>query len=170
ELARAEQLPFADQTFDATLAQLVVHFMKDPVVGIREMARVTRQGGVVAACVWDHAGNQGPLNVFWDAARELAPDLEDESQLPGTSEGHLAHLFAEAGVGDIEGGALTIAVVHPTFDEWWEPFTLGVGPAGAYLLGLDPQQQVELRDRCRGLLPPGPFTQTAVAWSARGQV
>ena len=69
--AAAESLPFPDATFDAALAQLVVHFMADPVAGLREMARVTRQGGVVAACVWDHAGGQGPLGLFWSAAREL---------------------------------------------------------------------------------------------------
>src|SRR6185503_13524175 len=46
--ASAEALPFADRAFDATLAQLVVHFMTDPVAGLREMARVTRGGGTVA--------------------------------------------------------------------------------------------------------------------------
>ena len=68
ERASAEHLPFADQAFDAALAQLVVHFMADPVAGLREMARVTRKQGIVAACVWDHAGGQGPLSVFWEAA------------------------------------------------------------------------------------------------------
>src|SRR5918999_1920901 len=81
--AAAEQLPFEDETFDASLAQLVVHFMSDPVAGLREMARVTRKGGVVAACVWDHAGGRGPLSVFWKAARELDPGVDDESQLAG---------------------------------------------------------------------------------------
>jgi SAM-dependent methyltransferase len=88
--AAAEQLPFADQMFDTALAQLVVHFMADPVVGLREMARVTRTGGVVAACVWDHAGGRGPLSLFWNAARELDPDVEDESQLAGARRGQLA--------------------------------------------------------------------------------
>ena len=68
--APAEALPFADDLFDAALAQLVVHFMADPVAGLREMARVTRLGGVVAACVWDFAGGRGPLGPFWaDGAR-----------------------------------------------------------------------------------------------------
>jgi SAM-dependent methyltransferase len=78
-VARAEQLPFADASFDAALAQLVVHFMADPVGGLRDMARVTREEGVVAACVWDHAGGQGALSVFWEAARELDPDVVDET-------------------------------------------------------------------------------------------
>ena len=54
-VATAESLPFDDDAFDAVLAQLVVHFMADPVAGLAEMARVARPGGTVAACVWDHA-------------------------------------------------------------------------------------------------------------------
>ena len=96
QLASAEQLPFEDGAFDAALAQLVVHFMADPVAGLREMARVTRPGGVVAACVWDHAGERTPLGAFWQAARELDPGVHDESDLAGAREGHLRELF-EAG-------------------------------------------------------------------------
>src|SRR4029078_9295024 len=96
------------------------------------MARVTRKHGVVAACVWDHAGGQGPLSLFWRAALELDRDAEDESQLAGTREGHLAELFRAAGLGEVEQGVLSVAVEHPSFQEWWEPFTLGVGPAGSY--------------------------------------
>ena len=70
----AEDLPFADDSFDAALAQLVVHFMTDPVQGLREMRRVTRPGGTVGACVWDHGGGQGPLSLFWRAGHDLAPD------------------------------------------------------------------------------------------------
>jgi SAM-dependent methyltransferase len=168
--AAAEQLPFADQAFDAALAQLVVHFMTDPVAGIREMARVTREEGVVAACVWDQADGQGPLSLFWDAARELDPDVEDESQLAGTREGHLAQLFRAAGLREIEDGALSINVEHPSFEDWWEPFTLGVGPAGSYAAGLDAERQAKLRDRCRERLPGAPFVLTAWAWAARGLV
>src|SRR5438128_355751 len=72
--ASAERLPFEDRAFDAALAQLVVHFMTDPVAGLTEMPRVTRRDGVVAACVWDHGGSRGPLSLFWQAARELEPD------------------------------------------------------------------------------------------------
>lgn len=168
--AAAEQLPFADQMFDAALAQLVVHFMTHPVVGLREMTRVTRKHGVVAACVWDHAGGQGPLGLFWEAARELDPDVEDESQLAGAREGHLAQLFQAAGLRDIEDSTLAVNVEHPSFEDWWEPFTLGVGPAGSYAAGLDPKRQTRLRELCREMLPPAPFVLTARAWAARGLV
>ncbi|MGH2417086.1 MAG: class I SAM-dependent methyltransferase, partial [Candidatus Limnocylindria bacterium] len=168
--ASAEALPFDDGAFDAALAQLVVHFMAEPVVGLAEMARVTRRGGIVAACVWDHAGGGGPLNAFWTAARELESRIGDESQLAGAREGHLAELFHAAGLEDIQEATLTVSLEHPTFEDWWHPFTLGVGPAGAHVAGLDAEGQAELRERCRNLLPDAPFVLTARAWAARGRV
>ena len=161
--AAAEELPFADAEFDAALAQLVVQFMADPVGGLREMARVTRSGGVVAACVWDHGGGRGPLSPFWKAA-----GVEGEAERPGVSEGDLARLFDAAGLREIQATELSVAVQHPSFDEWWEPYTLGVGPAGAYAAGLDPERRAALRERCREQLPEAPFVLTAVAWAARG--
>jgi SAM-dependent methyltransferase len=167
--AAAEELPFADHAFGAALAQLVVHFMADPVAGLGEMARVTSAGGVVAACVWDHAGGRGPLSVFWDAARELDPDVDDESRLAGAREGHLVELFEAAGLRDVEDGDLSVDVEHPSFEEWWEPFTFGVGPAGGLVARLDPDRQAQLRDRCRKLLPEAPFVVSAHVWAARGR-
>ncbi len=165
--ASAERLPFPDQAFDATLAQLVVHFMSDPVGGVAEMVRVTRANGVVAACVWDHAG-QGPLSLFWRAAHELDPEVDDESELPGVREGHLAELFEAAGSREIAVGVFWASLEHATFDAWWEPFTRGVGPAGAFLASLSADRQVELRESCRRMSPETPFVVTARAWAARG--
>jgi len=169
--ASAEDLPFANHAFDATLAQLVVHFMTDPVAGLAEMARVTRQGGVVAACVWDFGGGgQGPLGPFWTAARELDPEVAGESQLPGAREGHLAKLLEAAGLRAIEETAHSASLEHASFEDWWEPFTLGVGPAGTYAAGLDEERQAELREACRRMLPSAPFSIAARAWAARGLV
>ncbi|MES2959748.1 MAG: class I SAM-dependent methyltransferase [Pseudomonadota bacterium] len=164
----AEHLPFPNATFDAALAQLVVHFMKDPVAGLAEMGRVTRQDGVVAACVWDHGGGEGPLRIFWDAARTLEPKIEGESQLAGARKGHLAELFEVANLRSIESTAFSVSLEHPTFDAWWEPFRSGVGPAGAYLASLGADQRIALREECRRRVPTQPFTVTAVAWAARG--
>ncbi len=166
--AAAEQLPFEDAEFDATLAQLVVLYMENPAAGVEEMVRVTRRRGVVAASVWDYAGGRGPISVLWDAARELDPEVVDQSHLAGVREGHLAELFAAAGLQEIEESALSIRVEHSSFEEWWEPFTLGVGPAGSYVAGLDPARQARLRERCREKLPTAPFLLTAHAWAARG--
>jgi SAM-dependent methyltransferase len=165
--AAAEELPFEDASFDAALAQLVVHFMTDPVAGLAEMRRVARAGSVVAASVWDHGGDAGPLSLYWEVVREVDPSNAGESQLAGATFGDLTRLFELAGLADIEEEALTVEVEHATFDEWWEPYTLGVGPAGAYVAGLDPERQEELRERCRERLPDAPFVISARAWVAR---
>jgi SAM-dependent methyltransferase len=166
----AERLPFPGGTFDAALAQLVVHFMTDPVAGLREMGRVTRPGGVVAACVWDHAGDRGPLTPFWRAVRELDPGADDESDRAGAREGHLAKLFAQAGLGQAQVTTLTVRVRQDGFEAWWEPYTFGVGPAGTYLVSLPADRREALRERCRRQLPAGPFEISATAWAVTSRI
>ena len=168
QLASAEDLPFRDGEFDAACAQLVVHFMSDPVAGLAEMARVTRSSGRVAACVWDHAGGRSPISAFWQGVRELRLGAEDESELPGARRGHLSELFGSAGIDRIEEAELTVRVEHERFDDWWSPFTLGVGPAGAYAQTLGDEELASVRDRCREFLGDGPFTLTTTVWAARG--
>lgn len=168
--ATAEQLPFEDHSFDVALAQLVVHFMSDPVAGLTEMARVTARGGVVAACVWDFHEGGSPLNTLWAAATELDPGAPGEAELPGTSRGHLGVLFQGAGLQNVEEATLTVEVQHPSFADWWEPFELGVGPAGAYVAGLEVTARRRLADRCHEMLGDGPFTIEAAAWAASGLV
>jgi SAM-dependent methyltransferase len=165
----AEQLPFADDSFDVAVAQLVVHFMTDPVAGLREMTRVTRPSGVVAASVWDHAGGGGPLATFWRAVTETDPGAHDESALAGAREGHLAQLCAAAGLTRIDSTALTVTVHYPTFDDWWQPYTLGVGPAGAYVAQLDDVRRDALRTRCADALPRAPFDVAATAWCVQAR-
>ncbi|HEY6963073.1 MAG TPA: class I SAM-dependent methyltransferase [Gaiellaceae bacterium] len=169
-VAPAEALPFADGAFDAALAQLVVHFMDDPVAGLREMARVTRSGGVVAACVWDYGGRRAPLSPFWNVLAELDPTAENESHLAGARDGHLVELLRAAGVRDPEQGELTVDVEYSSFEEWWEPYTQGVGPAGAYVARLGDGDRARLRDACRAALPEAPFVVHGTAWAARGTV
>jgi hypothetical protein len=134
------------------------------------MARVTRAVGVVAACVWDQAGGRGPASVFWRAARERDADVVDQSDDPGAREGHLIELLGSAGLSEVEEATLVSRVEHPTFDDWWVPFTFGVGPAGAYAATLDAHGRAELGERCRRLLPEFPVTQEASAWAACGVV
>lgn len=163
--ASAEDLPFDDDTFDVTLAQLVVHFMADPVRGLAEMSRVTRPGGTLGACVWDFGEGGSPLSVFWRAAREVDPAAPDEAGRPGTHQGQLVDLAHRAGLAAVEPGTVSVSVDFATFEAWWQPFGLGVGPIGAYVRGLDPDTLAALRARAAHLLPPAPFTITASAWS-----
>jgi SAM-dependent methyltransferase len=168
--AAAETLPFEAATFDAALAQLVVHFMAAPVVGLGEMRRVTRVGGVVAASVWDYGTERSPISPFWAVVRTVDPDARGESHMPGVREGDLEALFAAAGLAEIEGSTLAAAVTYPSFDDWWGPYTRGVGPGGAYVARLDPRQQDTLREACRRALPSPPITIEATAWACRGVV
>jgi SAM-dependent methyltransferase len=165
----AERLPFADDSFDAAAAQLVVHFMSDPVAGLREMARVVRSGGTVTACVWDHAGRGGPLTAFWQAVHDVDAGAVDEADLPGAREGHLEELATAAGLHDVEPSSISVTVGFETFADWWEPFTLGVGPAGAYVTRLDDARRAALMRRCEERLPPAPFDVVATAWCVRGR-
>jgi len=165
----AEKLPFENSAFDAAIAQLVVHFMADPRAGLQEMARVVRPGGVVAACVWDHETGRSPVSEFTRLAESFDHALGGREPRAGSRPGELVRLFREAGLEDVEETTLPSRIEHATFDEWWEPFTLGVGPLGARVAGLAPERQAALREHCRRELGPGPIVVDARAWTACGR-
>ena len=119
--------PLGSDTFDGAVAQLVVHFMTDPVQGLRDVFRPDELGGVVAACVWDFVEGGSPLSPFWAAARGIDPAAPNEDALPGTRRGHLAQLLVEAGADQVNEDALSITVQHDTFEDWWAPFELASG-------------------------------------------
>jgi SAM-dependent methyltransferase len=169
-VASAEDLPFADDAFDTVVAQLVVHFLDDPARGVAEMARVARPGGLVAASVWDFGGRRGPLGVFERATGDLSLAAPNERSRPGAVEGDLARLFDGAGLVDVESREVTVSVELESFDAWWEPFTLGAGPAGAFVRSLDPATRQLLQDHARTLVPDAAFTIDAAAWYALGRV
>ncbi len=166
-LGVAEEMPFEDGSFDVALASLSVPFMSDPVQGVREMARVAP---FVAVCVWDYNGGMEMLRVFWGAAREIDPELPGERRQIGGSPDDLGRIFAEAGLGEIEEGTLEVGAEYSGFDDWWEPFGYGIGPAGSYFVTLDDGQRAALREECRRRLgdPQGPFRGDAHAWVATG--
>lgn len=168
----AEHLPFPDGSFDAVLAQLVVQFMSDAPAGVREMRRCARPGGVLAACTWDYGDGMTMLSTFWGAALALDPAAPDEAAtLRYSGRGELGALWRETGLRDVEDGALTVKAGYASFDDFWEPFTLGVGPGGAYCASLDPERRSALREECFRRLgePTGPFTLGARAWYAVGR-
>jgi ubiquinone/menaquinone biosynthesis C-methylase UbiE len=166
--AAAERLPFADAAFDIAVAQLVVHFMADPLAGVTELRRVSRPEGVIAVSVWDFEGGRAPQSAFLAALRSVVPDADDEVDRTGARRGELALLLHEAGCRDIQETELEVTVVSATFNDWWEPYTLGVGPAGAQLVALDADRRRVVQERCRELLGSGPIHTKATAWAAKG--
>lgn len=167
----AEQLPWPDGEFDAALSCLVIAFMSDPDGGVREMARVTRPGGTVAACMWDIAsGGMTMLRIFWQAVRQFEPGVEGERGLAGTCEGDIAARFERAGLENVVGSVLPASADYAGFDDFWEPFTYAVGPAGQHLASLSATQRARVREACRAELPKGPFALDARAWCATGTV
>jgi SAM-dependent methyltransferase len=170
---RAEDLPYPDGRFDASLAELVLHFVGDPPAAAREMRRVVRQEGAVAACVWDFAAGMRMLRLFWDAALSVEPAAPDEAAtLRFGRDGEIGELFAEAGLVEIATGALEVEASYQGFDDFWLPFLTGSGPAGSFCAALDPERQAALREELRARLgsPEGPFTLLARAWYAVGHV
>jgi SAM-dependent methyltransferase len=174
-LAAAESLPFEDGTFDVAVSVLVVNFMSDSEAGVAEMCRVTRPGGIVAACVWDYAGEMTLLRAFWDVAAELDPDgvrdVDERTRMPFAGRGELGELWRAVGLADVEDGELVVTTDYESFDDLWEPFTRGVGPAGAYATSLEDRRRVALQtEYCRRLdVPDGPFQLSARAWYATGR-
>jgi SAM-dependent methyltransferase len=175
-LAAAEELPFADDSFDAALSQLVVNFMRDPRSGTRELARVTRAGGVVAACVWDYAGEMTLLRAFWDAAREIDPEraarADEGAVMAWCADGELGELWRAAGLRDVRTGELVVSVAYASFEDLWSPLPTGIAPAGAFCASLDDDRREALHDAYRARLCVGdaPFTLTARAWVVAGTV
>jgi SAM-dependent methyltransferase len=174
-LARAERLPFGDGTFDAVLSQLVVNFMRDPVQGVREMARVARPGAIVSSCVWDYAGEMTLLRAFWDAAREVAPEAaatsDEGTVMRWCREGELADLWHAAGLREVRFGPLIVAAQYADFEDLWSPFPHGVAPSGAFCKALSDPDRAALHDAYRRRLRVGdqPFELTARAWSVAGR-
>jgi ubiquinone/menaquinone biosynthesis C-methylase UbiE len=169
--AGGERLAWPDGEFDRVLSQLVVNFMDDAPEAAREMRRVARPGGVVAACVWDHERME-MLGTFWESALALDPAAPTEASRMrfGTPE-ELRELWAQAGLEGIVTDSLEVTEHYASFDDYWEPFTAGVGPGGAYCVSLDEPARDALRAECRRRLgdPAGAFTLRAAAWAVRGR-
>jgi SAM-dependent methyltransferase len=173
-VAGAEQLPFADDAFDAVLSQLVVNFIGDPLAGIREMTRVTRDGGVVASCVWDYADAMTLLRTYWDAAREVEPGraaaADEAVVMQWCREGELADLWERAGLRDVRAGELVVSASYESFEQLWAPLPTGIAPAGAFCASLpeDKREQLKAAYKARLGIDDGPFELTARAWAAIG--
>ena len=176
EFGDAKALPFPDNTFDCTLSMLVLNFVPDPAVALDQMIRVTRPGGVVAAAVWDYGDGMGMLRAFWDEAVALAPAAgsRDERHMALCAREALVELWLAHGLRDVDEQPLTIEMAFSSFDDYWQPFCRGQGPAGVYVASLaesDRQAlQNRLRDRLMNNAPDAGFTLRGRAWAVRGVV
>ncbi len=173
-VAAAEELPFADDSFDGAFAQLVVNFMSDAERGVGEMKRVVKQGGTVAACTWDYAGEMTMLRAYWDAAREIAPEaaqVDEAATMRYATVEELTGLWQKVGLDEVRGGELWVSAAYEDFDDLWLPFPSGIGPAGAFCAALEPERQEALRTAFARRLgdPSGPFELRARAWYAVGR-
>jgi SAM-dependent methyltransferase len=173
--AGAEALPLANEAFDAVLSQLVLNFLDDAPAAVREMARVTRPGGLIAACVWDYSGEMHLLRAFWDAALEVKPAAaseHDEARMRWAREGELGELWRSVGLLRIRSTQLRVRARYANFEDLWAPFSVGVGPAGAFTAALEDDERAALHDALARRLGAGdqPLELTAGAWAVAGTV
>jgi SAM-dependent methyltransferase len=172
----AQELHFTDATFVASLSLLVFNFIPDPAKALKELSRVSRTGGRISAAVWDYGGQMDMLKVFWDAAADLdahAGNLH-EKHMPLCREGELSHLWKRAGLADVHEQPLDISMRFDSFADYWEPFLLGQGPAGAYLRTVDADRLQALRSAVKRRLSisseSDAFALSARVWAVRGTV
>lgn len=172
----AAALPLEDNAFDVVVSGLVLNFVPDARAALAEMARVTRSGGTIAAYVWDYAGKMELMRVFWDAAVALDPDatgLDEGVRFPLCRPAALGQLFSSAGLKDVQTAAIDVPTPFESFQDYWQPFLGGQGPAPGYAMSLDEAARTRLRERLRERLPAqagGSITLTARAWAVRATV
>jgi len=172
----ATDVPLDDAAVDVVVSGLVLNFVPDQHAALLEMARVTDDRGTIAAYVWDYSGRMELMRYFWDAAVELDPQaaqLDEGARFSSCRPQALAELFAGAGLDAIEVVPLDVPTTFADFDDYWQPFLGGQGPAPGYTMSLDAGARARLRDRIRERIPSaadGSIALTARAWAARGNI
>jgi SAM-dependent methyltransferase len=172
----ATEIPLKHSSVDGLVSGLVLNFIPDPHAALLEMARVTRNGGVIGAYVWDYAGKMELIRLFWDAAAELNPDAaaKDEGlRFPLCNPNALQRLFHSAGLTHMDVTAVDVQTIFASFDDYWQPFLGGQGPAPAYVMALEANARQRLRDHIRKRLPvqpDGSISLVGRAWAIRATV
>jgi SAM-dependent methyltransferase len=175
EVAFADDLPLETGSADVIVGGLVLNFIPDLAAALAEMRRVGRAGATIAGYVWDLAGRMDIIRTFWDAAVALDPaaaEADEGARFPLCAPDPLREAFEGAGLRDVAVRSIDVPTVLRDFDDYWTPFLGGVGPAPAYLVGLDEAHIVAIRERLRTSLPAGPDGQIdlmARAWAVRGR-
>ena len=172
----AQSLQYEDGSFDATVSGLVLNFVPDAAQAVREMAKVTRPNGTVAAYVWDYAGEMQLMRHFWDAAVALDPEaveLDEGRRFAICKPEPLGNLFRVAGLHNMEVRAIDVPTVFRDFEDYWTPFLGGQAPAPGYCMSLDEARRAALRERIRAQMPieaDGSISLIARAWAVKGTV
>ena len=172
----AQQMEFTDGSFAASVSMLVFNFIPDAEKAVREARRVTRPKGRVAAAVWDYGGRMGMLRQFWDAATETDPSATklDEKNMPLCRSGELSELWKRGGLEDVREEPIDTQIRFSSFADYWDPFLLGQGPAGAYVRKLDQTKLRALRTAVRRRVlrsaADESFVLPARVWAVRGGV
>jgi SAM-dependent methyltransferase len=172
--AHASAIPLDDACIDVAVSGLVLNFVPDPGAALAEAKRLLAARGTLAAYVWDYGGGMQLMRYFWDAAVALDPAasaLDEGVRFPLCRPEALRALFARAGLHAIEVSAIDIATPFQSFEDYWQPFLGGQGPAPAYAMSLDEQGRARLQDRLRAQLPVSPDGSIALrarAWAVRG--
>ncbi len=169
-------LPLEDAAVNVTVSGLVLNFLSAPEKALAEMRRVTAAGGTVALYLWDYAGKMELLRYFWDAAVELNPKaivLHESRRFPACNAEALHTLLEKTGFTEIVTTPIEIVTHFRDFDDYWQPFLGGQGPAPTYVLSLREPERKKLRDVLYERLPrqeDGSFSLVASAWGAKGRV
>ncbi|GEL20841.1 class I SAM-dependent methyltransferase [Pseudonocardia asaccharolytica] len=172
----ATAIPARDGEFDRVVSALLLNFVPQPAEALAEMRRITRPGGLIGGYVWDYAEGMRLIRLFWDAATALdtdAAELDEGRRFPICRPDPLRALFVAAGLVEVDVGEVTVPTVFADFDDLWEPFLGGQGPAPGYCAGLSGDRRDALRERLRAMLPrrpDGAIPLEARAWTVRGRV
>jgi SAM-dependent methyltransferase len=172
----AASIPLPDAAVDVAVSGLVLNFVPDLNAAMQEVTRVTRKGGTFGAYVWDYAGKMELMRYFWDAAVALDPGaekLDEGRRFPLCQPDALAACVKSAGLVQAEVTAIDIPTTFASFQDYWEPFLGGQGPAPAYAMSLNEAARSELKDRLRDTMPiaaDGSISLVARAWAVRAVV
>ena len=174
KLGNAFSLPVDDSSMDLAVSGLVLNFLSEPEKALTEMKRVTSPGGTIAVYIWDYAGKMEFLNHFWDVAVELDPaasDLHEKYRFTDFNSDELSVLFDRAGIADVETNPINITTRFADFDDYWNPFLGGQGPAPTYVSKLKESEREALKDALKNRLPmkeDGSILMSARAWAVKG--
>jgi SAM-dependent methyltransferase len=173
-VADAQDLQTERGEFDAVVSGLVLNFVPNPERMIAEMMRSCRLNGRVALYVWDYAGDMQLIRHFWDVAVEIHPDareLDEGVRFPIANGRRLWNLFLDAGLNDVTTRAIDAPTHFRDFDDYWNPFLGGQGPAPSYAMSLTDEKRAKLRDALRARLPmnrDGSIDLISRAWAVKG--